>query len=452
MQSLESQLLTYVLNSLWQVPLIFAAAWLAARAARRSGPSMEHRVWVSALALEVLLPACSIPPGELFHRLTQLLPWSWGTHALHADAHVTVVSGPGYAHGLLHLPTQLLAIAALAYGCIFVYFATRFLSSLRKTHNLRRTARRIALTGAADRTWTRYSNLFAVHDAEVAVSSEVSCPVTLGIRRRLVLLPAEIPASLKPDDLDAALAHEFAHMRRRDFAKNLVYALLTLPIAYHPLLWLTRARIDETREMICDAMAATALAGPQKYASSLLRLASLLLHDSTDTNLHAIGIFDANIFERRIMNLTQQHLELRGLRRLATAAACIALGFATCASALALRMNVVAPTFIAATTQSTDAGTKLHVPAHVIAGNRLNFVQPIYPKAAKKAKLDGTVVLHAIIGKQGNIEKLDVVSGPTEFQHSALDAVKQWTYKPYLLNGNPVAVETTITVSYSLQK
>jgi len=449
MQSLESQLLTYVLNSLWQVPVIFAAAWLAVRAARRSGPSMEHRVWVSALALEVLLPACSIPPGELFHRLAQLLPWSWGTRALHADAHVTVVSGPGYAHGLLHLPTQLLAIAALAYGCIFAYFAARFLSSLRKTHNLRRTARRIALTGAADRTWTRYSNLFAVHDAEVAVSSEVSCPVTLGIRHRLVLLPAEIPASLKSDDLDAALAHEFAHMRRRDFAKNLVYALITLPIAYHPLLWLNRARIDETREIICDAMAANALAGPQKYASSLLRLASLLLHDSPDTNLHAIGIFDANIFERRIMNLTQQHLELRGLRRLATAAACIALGFATCASALALRMNVTTP-LSTSIDQTRNPADSSKMPSHPTL---ISSKPPEYPAAsrAKKDMINGTVVIALIVGKNGVPTHLSIKQSlRPDFDQSAIDAVRQYRFSPALLNGNPVEFPLTISVNFQI--
>lgn len=452
MQSLETYLLTYALNSLWQVPLIFAAAWLAARIVRRSGPATEHRVWATALLLEALLPACSIPPGEILRRLAQLIPRSWGTHALNGDAHITVISGAGYAHGLFHLPAQLLAIVALAYGCIIAYFATRLVWGLRKTHVLRRRSQRIVLTGAAAHTWTRYSNLFAVHDAEVAVSSDVSCPVTLGIRRRLLVLPAQLPPTLSDEDLDAAIAHEFAHMHRRDFAKNLVYALLSLPIAYHPLLWLTRARIDETREMVCDAMAAAAVAGPQQYTRSLLRLASLLVHDSTDTTLHAIGIFDANIFERRVMNLTQNHIELRGLRRLATAAACIAIGLGTCASALALRMNVAAPALRTGSNQSTEAGATPHVSGGVMVANRLAFVQPIYPQAAKEAKISGTVILKARIGKDGAIENLQVVSGPVELQQSSLDAVNQWTYKPYLLNGNPVAVDTTITVNYSLQK
>jgi len=85
-----------------------------------------------------------------------------------------------------------------------------------------------------------------------------------------------------------------------------------------------------------------------------------------------------------------------------------------------------------------------------MAGNILTKVAPVYPDDARAAHISGTVVLHAIIGKDGNVENLVVVSGPKELQASALDAVKQWTYKPYLLNGNPTEVETTIHVNYNL--
>jgi outer membrane biosynthesis protein TonB len=62
------------------------------------------------------------------------------------------------------------------------------------------------------------------------------------------------------------------------------------------------------------------------------------------------------------------------------------------------------------------------------------------------------VVLNAVIGKDGTVQNLNVVSGPGELQQSSLDAVSQWTYKPYLLNGDPIEVETTINVIYSLAK
>ena len=95
-------------------------------------------------------------------------------------------------------------------------------------------------------------------------------PKTYPVARKLWanVLPAE--------DLHTVIAHEFAHMQRKDFLKNLLYQLLSLPVTYHPLLWLTRARIMESREMVCDQMAA-AMSGRNEYAQSLLRLASLLV-------------------------------------------------------------------------------------------------------------------------------------------------------------------------------
>jgi TonB family protein len=62
------------------------------------------------------------------------------------------------------------------------------------------------------------------------------------------------------------------------------------------------------------------------------------------------------------------------------------------------------------------------------------------------------VVLDAVIGKTGHVESLKVASGPNELQSSALDAVRQWTYKPFLLNGDPIDVATTISVVYTLEK
>jgi protein TonB len=96
-------------------------------------------------------------------------------------------------------------------------------------------------------------------------------------------------------------------------------------------------------------------------------------------------------------------------------------------------------------------GSTARISAGVIAGQRTNFVEPVYPPDAKKAKINGTVVLHVIIGKDGVIKTLDVASSTNPiFNNSALEAVKQWTYRPYLINGDPTAVDTTITVNYAL--
>ena len=75
---------------------------------------------------------------------------------------------------------------------------------------------------------------------------------------------------------------------------------------------------------------------------------------------------------------------------------------------------------------------------------------PIYPIDAKKAGVQGTVVLDAIIGKDGTIRDLNVVSGPDMLQQAAIDAVQSWRYRPYMLNGEPVEVRTKINVIFTL--
>lgn len=86
----------------------------------------------------------------------------------------------------------------------------------------------------------------------------------------------------------------------------------------------------------------------------------------------------------------------------------------------------------------------------VMQGQLLNKVQPVYPPSAKKDGIEGTVVLHAIIGKDGHIQKLQAISGPDELRDAALDAVGQWAYRPYLLNGEPAEVDTTVIVNFTL--
>jgi len=80
----------------------------------------------------------------------------------------------------------------------------------------------------------------------------------------------------------------------------------------------------------------------------------------------------------------------------------------------------------------------------------LQKTQPMYPPIAKAARVSGTVVLQATISKTGTIENLRVISGPAMLQQSAMEAVKSWRYRPYLLNNEPVEVETTVNVVYSL--
>jgi len=94
--------------------------------------------------------------------------------------------------------------------------------------------------------------------------------------------------------------------------------------------------------------------------------------------------------------------------------------------------------------------TKVRVSQGVSEGLLLHKVTPNYPPLAKQARIQGSVVLQATIGKDGSIQNLHVLSGHPMLTQSAIDAVKQWKYKPYLLNGDAVEVETTVQVNFTL--
>jgi protein TonB len=88
--------------------------------------------------------------------------------------------------------------------------------------------------------------------------------------------------------------------------------------------------------------------------------------------------------------------------------------------------------------------------SRMMEGNLIYRVQPQYPALARQARVQGIVVLRAMISREGRIENLQVISGPPLLVKSAIDAVLQWRYRPYYLNNEPVEVETQVTVNFTL--
>jgi protein TonB len=93
---------------------------------------------------------------------------------------------------------------------------------------------------------------------------------------------------------------------------------------------------------------------------------------------------------------------------------------------------------------------RIRISGGVTKGLLIHRVEPTYPPLARAARIQGEVVLTAIIDGNGQIQNLQLVSGHPMLVPSALTAVRQWRYKPYLLNGQPVEVETTVTVIFTL--
>jgi protein TonB len=90
------------------------------------------------------------------------------------------------------------------------------------------------------------------------------------------------------------------------------------------------------------------------------------------------------------------------------------------------------------------------IPSGVMAGNLLAKTMPQYPAIARAARIQGVVVLQATISSTGSIENIRVISGPPMLRQAAVDGVRSWRYRPYLLNGQPIEVETTVNVVFNL--
>jgi periplasmic protein TonB len=96
------------------------------------------------------------------------------------------------------------------------------------------------------------------------------------------------------------------------------------------------------------------------------------------------------------------------------------------------------------------APSRIRVGGNVQSASLLHQVMPVYPPIAKTAHISGTVILHAIIAKDGSVQQLEYVQGPPLLMKSAMDAVREWRYKPTLLNGEPVEIDTTISVVFTI--
>ncbi len=158
----EIIILNYLLNSLWQVPVIFLAATLAARLTRSAGPQTEHRLWVAALILEITLPACAFAPA-----LRSLFSSLINNRAGHVTTQITILNATA-AHNPSHLGNIAASTALIAYAALLIYFTARLLYRIHRTRALRRSAQLISLSGDLLTLWQRCARIFGVHDAQLA--------------------------------------------------------------------------------------------------------------------------------------------------------------------------------------------------------------------------------------------------------------------------------------------
>ena len=377
----------------------------------------------------------------------------------HADAHAVggtaTVTFSMMAARAEHwrVSALLLEMLAGAYLLAVLFCVSRLLWRWRRTHAMTRRAAALTLDGASDALLEGAARRFGVTAPEIRCSGETRGPVVLGLRRVLLLVPEGFFAAESAEDVAAALAHECAHLARRDFAKHLIYEYASAAVAYHPAAWMMRRRIAETRELVCDEMAAGVVGDRPEYAASLLRLATTMARAAARpvyaTRTQAIGVFDADILEERIMRLTTDLPMVSRTRKIAMAAVAAGALVVGAGTAMALSFDVTPQDGAAATAPLHEKVYKVGdgVSAPVI----VHSVDAEFSQKAKDAKYQGVAVVSLVVDAHGMPQHVHTVKKlGMGLDEKAIEAVRQYRFNPAMRFGKPVAVSINVEVNFRL--
>jgi TonB family protein len=439
MISVASAVATYAMNVLWQVPLFAAAGWLTSRLVARLGARAQHRVWVATLLLSIAMPVAAMAGAG--GRWGDFSSVGAATHAAEVVMSGSEVAGRGAA---LALPLWILWSATVVYAASALCFGIRLMWLVIETRALVAESVPAELGETRKTAWERCRRSFGLSVAELRVSARLRGAVTAGARRPVILLPEGFAESCTEQEFASAVGHECAHVRRRDAMKHLFYEAASVVTAFHPVTWMVKAQVAESRERICDAMVVEMLVDRQSYTQSLLRLAERMLTPGADP-VHAIGMFDANVLEKRIMWMKAKKRQVgRATRWSLTVCGALVLGSAAGAGVW-LGTGVAAR---AADHSASEKG-KIYRPGDEgVTNPKLVYApDPEFPTGDNSK--GGVCVIGLVVDADGLPQNVHVVRSLKEdFDANALATARQYRFTPGLRQGKPVAVRINIEVNY----
>ena len=385
-----------------QAAVFLAAALLLGRLLRSSPPAAVSGYWRAVLVTALAMPllAGGAPP-------------TGAGQAAVVDVVMTASAGPpgpNAAGWLLALigTVSMLRLAALA-----------------------RAVRRLDAWGDEGTPYTDHALLADCvrrvgARAWVRLSPAVGLPAAAGWRRPVVLLPTDF-AAWREGERRQALVHELLHVRRRDWAAVVVEEAFASMLWFHPgIRWALR-ELRLARERAVDEETAALTDGRRAYAGTLVALAGRPIG-----SLPAPALF-ATRLERRVEALLKEETMSKAKTVSWLAAGTLVLVAVAAVAARAFPLT--------AQVEGEASGTKKTERAIVTK------VQPVYPPDAKKAGIDGKVVLDVLITAAGDVTDVKVESGPEELREASVDAVRQWRYRPA-----PADTRQELTIRYHLTK
>lgn len=305
MSPLQETLFDLLLNAILQIGFFAIVAAILSRLVAKAKAKHQYCFYLAALLFCLAVPVINTlwqMPSSVLVEKSQLqvaseagganhLFWSWQGHP---KQHRQFTIAPGVQSWIVGV-----------WGALVLLRLARFCRGVHRVHRLRRNA---SVLSPAQLGMARQI-IEPEYRVVLLESTAVEDPVTLGVFHPAIVLPSKVLPDLGEQELSAVLAHEYAHIRRRDFAVHILCELISLPVAWHPGIGYLMSKISQTRELACDDCAAARLGKRRSYADTLLYLASLCLRVDRG-NAAGLGIFDGDNLEARIMMLTEKRLSL----------------------------------------------------------------------------------------------------------------------------------------------
>jgi beta-lactamase regulating signal transducer with metallopeptidase domain len=338
-------LLTFLLNSLWQIALIAALAAAGSWLLRDSVARYRHWLWVSALCLAFIVPAITSlrTLGDTVS-VSSLNSYSISPPEAMRPFTNQTVSEPAFALPSTFQLSQNVGFLLLALFCGFLlYRIFKLVQAWRNTRIIRRLAVELYPDENLAEVISTCERQVGIRAGAVKIlrSETLPVPVTIGLSHPVIILPEELLREGNIELLTSAIGHEFIHVARRDYLLNFIYELLFVPISFHPAAALLRRRVRQTRELCCDELVAERILNAEVYARSLVRLASSAPPLRRLSVTTTVGIADADILEARIMSLLRKpKFNTRWKKLSLVAVALLLLVPCVAAAAFAIRFEV----------------------------------------------------------------------------------------------------------------
>lgn len=425
-----------VLQVLWELAVLGLLAWAALGLLRRRSPRVRYAVACGFLLAMVLVPLVHLlQPWLAGSRLSVPAEAGWfAAPVLFGEAPVFRERFRALAPFLAWAWMLGSASMLVRMGAGFWWLERRYLAEATAVPSdlqarLDRLARHLGL-----RTQIR-----------LLASRRAASPLLLGWLKPVVLVPSAAFLHLAPEALEAVLAHELAHLRRRDPLVNLLQGLAEALLFFHPCAWWLSARIRDLREHCCDDEAAALCGDPLPLAEGLAALERLRRGLPSDPS-PALAAAKGKLMHRIARLFTPEPCTApSGRALLLVLAAASLLGAGT----LALRQDPPKPTQPEAAAPSKETAVQDVDFARIKV--RHQPPPPPYPAEAKEQRIQGTVVVELRVDEAGVPIEAKALEGPEALRPTAIAYAKEWRFEPLKVKGKPVQARFKLTMPFRLR-